>query len=211
MAAPAAVVKTEKAGKDEYTVQRGDTLYGIARKYKMSIAALKNLNPKVADKIVVGQSIVITGEAKPKPAASAPAVAATLGDRKTHTIAVRNTAPAPAPKTTAKPANAKSPVVEKSSERPTAAKKPDPAPKPAAKPAVAVAVEELKTKDEPAPAPAPEAPKSISSIYVMDEVSLGDLAKKHGTTTEQLNDLNNWNYKSSLILARGSEVYVPAR
>ena len=34
---------------------------------------------------------------------------------------------------------------------------------------------------------------------------------EHGSTTEQLNSLNNWNYHSNLILARASEVYVPGR
>jgi hypothetical protein len=45
----------------------------------------------------------------------------------------------------------------------------------------------------------------------MEEVSLGALAAKHGSTTEELKSLNNWSYKGDLLLARGSEVYVPAR
>lgn len=162
-----------------YTVQRGDTLYGIARQHQIRVSELKALNPKIADKnkIMVGQSLAVRGTPAPS-----------LGSSGTRTIA--NPAPKPTPKPSPKPAAKPKPAP--ASEKPSAAPE-KPAPEPA---------------EEPASAPAP---KSISSVIVMDEVSLGALAAKHGTTTEELNSLNNWNYKSDLLLARGSEVYVPAR
>ena len=69
-------------------------------------------------------------------------------------------------------------------------------------------------KEEPKPAPAPEskpAPKTISSIIVMEEISFEKFAGKHGTTTEQLNALNGLTLKDSTVLAKGSELYVPGR
>ena len=93
---------------------------------------------------------------------------------------------------------------------PAPAKKKEVAQQPTPKPAPKVAATAPKQEAKPEPQATPPAPKSLSSIIVMDEVTLGALATKHGTTTEQLNALNNWNYKSDLVLARGSEVYVPS-
>ena len=45
--------------------------------------------------------------------------------------------------------------------------------------------------------------------YRGSKVSFGDFAKRHGTTPEQLNALNGWDFRSSLVLAKGSEIYVP--
>lgn len=161
-----------------YKVLNGDTLYGIARKHKMSLASLQALNPKLdPSKLQVGQSLAVTGKAVPPPA---PRIASTPKKSASKTIATRSTSPAPKKKPT-----------------PTVAKK-TPAPKPAPKP-----------KAEPAPKP--EAPKSFSSIIVMDEVSFGEFAANHGTTPEQLNALNGLALKNSVTLAKGSELYVPSR
>ena len=65
--------------------------------------------------------------------------------------------------------------------------------------------------EEPKPQKAPPTPKKISSVFVSEQVSFGDFASRHGTTTTQLNQLNGWDFKESLVLAKGSEIYVPAR
>jgi len=176
--APKPATKKDSRAENTYKVLRGDTLYGIARKHKMSVVALKALNPKVENKIVVGQNLTVNGKAK----VSLPSLRTT----KTQTISTRpSPTPKPAARKKAKPAP------------PTAKKAPS---KPAAKPA----------ESKPAPEPA-RAPKTISSILVMDEISFGNFAKQHSTTPDQLNALNGWEFKSDLVLARGSEIYVPGQ
>ncbi|MFM1559766.1 MAG: LysM peptidoglycan-binding domain-containing protein [Roseibacillus sp.] len=168
---------------EDYKVRHGDTLYGIARRHKMSVGDLKSFNPKIEERIVAGQSIVVIR--KPKKATPP-----SLGISKTRTIA--------APKSTPKKSITKKPVASK----PAPIKKKTPAPK--LKPVIA------KEKEEPKAKPAPT-PKTISTIIVMEELSFGDFAKKYDTTPEQLNSLNGWDFKASLVLARGSEIYVPGR
>ena len=51
-----------------YTVVKGDTLSGIAKRYNTTVSALQKLNPDIIDvnRIYVGQVIVISGTANPK-------------------------------------------------------------------------------------------------------------------------------------------------
>lgn len=72
--APAAAASTT------HTVARGDTLSGIARKYGVSIAAIKQANGMTSDVVVLGKDLVIPGASGPvsRPAASA--------GGKTHTV-----------------------------------------------------------------------------------------------------------------------------
>lgn len=44
---------------DTYTVQKGDTLYGIARKYNLKVDELKSLNNLIGNEIYVGQTLQI--------------------------------------------------------------------------------------------------------------------------------------------------------
>ena len=47
---------------DEYVVQKGDTLYSIARKFNTSVDNLKSLNNITTDSLVIGQILKIPGE-----------------------------------------------------------------------------------------------------------------------------------------------------
>jgi len=47
-----------------YTVKAGDTLYGIARTYNMSVTELKNLNNLTSNTLSIGQVLNVTGNAK---------------------------------------------------------------------------------------------------------------------------------------------------
>jgi LysM repeat protein len=165
------------ANSHQYQVQRGDTLYGIARRHQISIASLKKLNPTIDDKIVTGQTITVTGKPKTR----------TLLSSGLKTIANEKKAPAKVEKKTGKKPESKTTPLTKviPPER------------------TKVAVDSGKTKV------IPPTPKSISTIIVIEEISFGDFAKTHGTTPEQLNSLNGWSFKPSLVLARGSEIYVP--
>ena len=52
-------------------------------------------------------------------------------------------------------------------------------------------------------------PAAVSSIILTDETTFDAFASKHGTSTEQLNALNGWNLPKVMMLARGSEIFVP--
>jgi hypothetical protein len=91
---------------------------------------------------------------------------------------------------------------------------------PAAKPELPASTASAVSKlDTAAPAPAPLESSSrmvsstprIKSVLVTDEIDFGSFAAAHGTTTEKLNALNGHRLKSSTVLAKGSEFYVPAQ
>ncbi|MCB0064599.1 MAG: LysM peptidoglycan-binding domain-containing protein, partial [Caldilineaceae bacterium] len=63
-AAPAAV---QSAQQTTYTVQRGDTLSAIARRYDSSVQALMSANGLTSTNIYVGQTLVIPGTNQPGP------------------------------------------------------------------------------------------------------------------------------------------------
>ncbi len=50
-----------------YIVQSGDTLYGIARRFATTVAALKSLNGLTSDRIYVGQRLRVSGNTTPAP------------------------------------------------------------------------------------------------------------------------------------------------
>lgn len=61
-----------------YTVRTGDSLYGIARRYNLSIESIKRANCLASDRIYVGQLLIIplaeTIPGSPSPSSSPPAV-----------------------------------------------------------------------------------------------------------------------------------------
>ncbi len=222
-----------------YTVKAGDTLTSIARKNGTSVTNLQKING-ISDptRLRIGETINVTGSPtaiakSPAPAKKAPVVAKKKpstykvqpGDTfykvaHNHSLTVaklqtlnpglnpsliivgQSLGVAGEPR---KPVAAKKPATRSNTRmitNPTPAKKS--APKPVAK------------KSTPKPAPAPvkkEEPKptTFSSIIVMNQISFGDFAAKHSSTTDQLNALNGLNLKPRTLLAKGSELYVSGR
>jgi LysM repeat protein len=73
-AAPTAKKSSAVVGPNEYVVQAGDTLSGIARRYQTKVSTLCELNNLNSDRIKVGQKLRVAGAAsepaKPTPAAT---------------------------------------------------------------------------------------------------------------------------------------------
>jgi 3D (Asp-Asp-Asp) domain-containing protein len=69
------------AATNTYTVKKGDTLYRIAKSYKISVDALKTANHLKSDKIQLNQKLVIpTKAATPKTAVKAATTAQSTND-----------------------------------------------------------------------------------------------------------------------------------
>jgi hypothetical protein len=102
---------------------------------------------------------------------------------KTHTPAPVPSAKAPEPKSTA---TATSPALAKS--------------EPAVPPSVPQAAE-----------PSASAEKKIHPITIDGEMTYEEFAAKHGTNPERLNALNGLDLSNATVLAKGSELYVPAQ
>lgn len=116
---------------------------------------------------------------------------------------------APATTMISAPARAKAePVVEKTS---------DTSSTPALKAATASTTATPQTQPTPtAPAAEMDAPsttaeKKIRPVTIEGEMTYGEFATKHGTNAERLNALNGLDLTTATVLAKGSELYVPAQ
>ena len=96
-------------------------------------------------------------------------------------------------------------------EEPKIAPQENPAPAPAeSKPSEAMANHPSPASAEPAPSPSTAEPK-IQPVMINGEMTYGEFASQHGTDIDRLNDLNGLDLTSATVLARGSELYVPAQ
>ena len=115
---PAASSKLNSA---HYKVVAGDTFYGIARRYKMSEAALKAANPKaVPTRLQIGQVLSVSKDVTPAPAKKAPAVAKKSTPKKSS----NSTAKASTKSTTAKTSSTKSTTKKSVAKAPAPSKSP---------------------------------------------------------------------------------------
>lgn len=171
-----------------YQVQRGDTLYGIARKHKTSVAAIKTLNPTIKDRIIIGQTLIVSGTPQTVKV-KAPTT------KKQHTISTRISKPAP-------PAKKKTVATEKK----TSVETPKESQKTTREAPGVSLLKEMKQKKSP-----PPATNTVSTVILMQHTKFGDFAKKHNTTVTELNRINGWNYKADFLMARDSRIYVVNR
>lgn len=196
--APAATPRAAATG--TYEVKSGDSLSKIARLHGTTVAALQAANPTLnPTKMAIGQKINLSGS----------------GATSSNTAIAKAPAPTPAPAPAPAPAPKELVAVEESTA---------PMPTPAPAPAPVVAVEESKA---PAPTPVVDTPKTENVNYqpadtapasaayrlikTTRELTLAEVAKENGTTTDKLNALNGWSFSPQTLLAVDSELYVPAQ
>lgn len=175
-----------------HTVRQGETFSSISKKHGVSIGALVAANPKA------------------NPTALRPGQIVTLGSHTTSVVSIpqavtpaeKKSAPEPSP-------TPKSPVVTQTT--------------PASKPAPINAPSVPDTKSSPPPnmpsvvaekdkQPTPSvSEKKIHAVTIDGEMTYGEFASKHGTNAERLNALNGLDLTTATVLAKGSELYVPAQ
>lgn len=232
MASQPAPVASKYAGKT-HQVRQGETFFSISKRYKMSTNSLMAANPNIkATSLRPGVVLRLSKESAPAAPAAVPASAPVMAAKTSYPEA--KSAPAPRPvselkqvsrtipviaetpkglqravSTPAQPKAEPKPVVESQTAAhpavPTPAASTEPAPQPVAK------------TEEPAPAPAPSSlstpnpEKKVRSVTVDNEMTYGEFATNHGTDTSRLNDLNGLDLTHATVLAKGSELYVPAQ
>jgi len=207
---------TSKAG--TYTVRAGDTLEKIARKTSCSPLALGKANG------IKSETIIHPGQVLKLPGSTA-----TASNRSDDSKEKSDAKPAKEKEKDTKVAKKDTKEKDKEPKAETAKQESKPA-----KEAPSLASNESKTISNPAPKPAPQPksepkpeataesskapttgggakPPTIRSIIIQDETSYGAFATQHGTTAERLNDLNGLTLSTSTVLAKGSELYIPAQ
>ncbi len=173
-----------------YQIKQGDTFTSIAKSRHISVEKLIASNPDVkATELRPGQKIRLNPAATPIAAKSDKAAAPGPHSPGTAEAATSTTVPVAT----------KSPGSHTVVATP-AGKKPEPHPTEAS---AAVA-----SKEAPAPSPSP---KKVHSIKIDGPMTYGEFAAKHGTSTERLNDLNGLDLTHATVLAKGSELYIPAQ
>lgn len=197
--APAAVPSPTPARGQTHKIQEGETYSSISRKNKISVESLIAANPGVRPtELRPGQVIRLSpGE-----------TSSTVAPLASNTPIERSVPPASAPPT---PRTA-APSTPFATKRPAAATPPVSASGPAAPPAAPEKAPEIPAETasrEETISPNPE--KKIRAVTIKGEMTYGEFAATHGTDTGRLNDLNGLDLTNATVLAKGSELYVPAQ
>lgn len=192
-AAPVVKAPATAATATSHKIQQGETYSSISRKTKIPVETLIAANPNIkATALRPGQIIRLS------PATAVPAPVAKTAAPITQPVALATVATAPVKQA---PAPVQTPVVSKPAEKPAIASQTAAAPAEAKSPAAA---EETKSTPNN-----PE--KKIRSVMIEGEMTYGEFAATHGTDTNRLNDLNGLDLTQTTVLAKGSELYVPAQ
>jgi LysM repeat protein len=191
-AAPVATAAPERnsSGKT-HTVRQGETYFSIAKKYGTSTSSLIAANPTV------------------KASSLRPGQVLQLGSGGSSTTMI--SAPVSQARTTPPVEKAPAPVTQSAEPK-------TPAPTSYSIPVSHTTTAETKPADVPAPAPAVDknptsapAEKKFRAITIEGEMTYGEFAAKHGTDADRLNALNGLDLTTATVLAKGSELYVPAQ
>jgi LysM repeat protein len=182
-----------------YTVVAGDSLARIARRSNCSVKALMAANQLKKTVIHPGQVLKLPGAPRTAPAAMA------VTPKANPAVAAK-----PAP-TNEKP-KAKDPVAS----LPTVVS--NSAPKAPTTSAIVTSSKQTTPKEEVVETSAPVSVPRITgpilakrSVIIDAQTTYGDFAAKHQTTAEQLNALNGFSLSPTTVLAKGSEIDVPAQ
>lgn len=235
-AAPAAKASAPSAlsGKT-HTIRAGETFASISRKHKTSVDALIAANPKVKPTALrPGQVIQLSAgssaaavEMASRPAAQPKATAAAAPRTQMSTAqaaprSIGSSTPvlstsAPVRETALPAASAPVPQVSTPVSTPVSAPLPSneilpaDAPKSTATAAASAPESSAAASSTPAPTSPSNPEKKIRSVTIEGEMTYGEFAAKHGTDTSRLNDLNGLDLTNATVLAKGSELYVPAQ
>ncbi len=197
-----------------YTVIAGDTFEKIARKIGGNPDKLAKANGMTVNSIIhPGQQLKIPGQKAsppttataaitPKAAVKSPKsqpIAATSSTNLISAPVAHSKAPATVEKTPTPLAKASSPKSSAPATRSTAVAETKAAPAPVDPPA----------KESASISPTPE--KKNRPVTIDGEMTYGEFASKHGTNAERLNALNGLDLTTATVLAKGSELYVPAQ
>jgi LysM repeat protein len=185
-----------------YTVRDGETYHSISKKIGVSVNSLASANPKVkATRLHTGQIL------KVRMAKAPAAVVKSEPTPPVHTA----TNPTPAVRMISNPTPLSvprfpSPVMEKSEAPKPKVESPS---SPVSKPAPMV--QKIPTPATAAAPPMGNAKTTVRSIIIQDETTYGEFASSHGTSSDHLNELNGLSLSTSTVLAKGSELYIPAQ
>lgn len=191
-----------------YTVKGGDTYHSISKKIGVSVRSLSAANPKVKPtSLRTGQVLQVRKVAAPAPAQVVKSEPATP----VHTIS--NPTPAVRTISNPTPTSASKPAAPEKVEAPKPKAEAPPAPSAEAAPKV-----DKAPAPAPSPAPAPavnpptgDAKTTVRSVIIQDETTYGEFALSHGTSSTHLNELNGLSLSNGTVLAKGSELYIPAQ
>ncbi|MGL4401900.1 MAG: LysM peptidoglycan-binding domain-containing protein [Luteolibacter sp.] len=171
-------------GTKSHTVRQGETFYSISKKHGINTATLVAANPTVKPSALRPGQVLRLGESAPS--------TALISTPPSQIKASSSAEKAPAP--VAKPPEVR-PYTAPETKIAEAAPAPTPAPAPVA-------------EEEAAPAPSEN---KFRAVTIDGEMTYGAFAAKHGTDTKRLNALNGLDLTTATVLAKGSELYVPAR
>ena len=222
--AASGVAKTPAASSGKYVVAAGDSLERIARKSGTSAASLAKANGLKPGAIIhPGQALKVPGKALASPVvakvqptpAPKPAATAVAKISKKPAIPEIVAAKTPAPARTASLMESKPSLISTPSSKPAATRKSaasadtqsSAAEPEATKECSSQAADPMVTASTTTPKPA----KMIQPVTIDSEITYGDFAAKHGTDATRLNALNGLDLSTATVLAKGSELYVPAQ
>jgi LysM repeat protein len=211
---PAEARATEPASMQaaNYTVKSGDSIERIARNHGTTAAALAKLNGSKTDALIhPGQKLKVPGKTAVAQNQPAPAK-----QSRVHSVAAGETFYKISMKygVTIDELTAANPSVNPKALRVgqkinvDRAATPDIVKAPALVPSLASNAS-IPILNNPAPVEKPRT--SDRPIRIEKEITYGQFAAKHGTTTRRLDELNGLELDPSTVLAQGSELYTPAQ